>query len=202
MGYSEDLAYIHDAGFTELARNAGATVLRVLRRSKIRSGVVVDLGCGSGVLAEQLTRAGYEVLGIDISDGMLKLARKRAPEAQFVRDSIFRAKIPTCVAVTAIGECLNYLFDGRSDRRLPALFRRVYKALRPGGIFMFDIAVSGGRTSAKLYTVGKDWAVLVEKSVSGRGRLLVRKMTIFRKVGRLYRRGEEVHRQRLYAPKE
>src|SRR5439155_12912342 len=76
MPYDQDLAYIHDAGFTDLARNAAAVVLKLLRNHKLQNGLIVDLGCGSGVLAERLTRAGYNVLGVDISESMLKLARK------------------------------------------------------------------------------------------------------------------------------
>ena len=58
MFYNEDLAYIHDQGFTDTTRNAVQSVLQLLSRQKIKDGLVVDLGCGSGVLAEQLTRAG------------------------------------------------------------------------------------------------------------------------------------------------
>ena len=51
------------------------------------------------------------MLGVDISEAMLKLARKRAPETRFKRGSLFRTRVPKCAAVTAIGECANYLFD-------------------------------------------------------------------------------------------
>ena len=89
MSYNKDLAYIHDAGFTESARQAAATVLNLLREKKIKSGLVVDLGCGSGVLANRLTREGFDVLGVDISEAMLKLARKRprdpTPRRRLVR---------------------------------------------------------------------------------------------------------------------
>jgi 2-polyprenyl-3-methyl-5-hydroxy-6-metoxy-1,4-benzoquinol methylase len=80
MPYGEDLAYVHDVAFTDLARNAARTVLKLLRERKIAGGLVVDLGCGSGVLAERLMRAGYDVLGVDVSGAMLRLARKRAPK--------------------------------------------------------------------------------------------------------------------------
>ena len=79
MFYNEDLAYVHDQGFADTARNAALSVLQLLRAQKIKSGLVVDLGCGSGVLAERLIRAGYVVLGVDMSKAMLRLARKRAP---------------------------------------------------------------------------------------------------------------------------
>src|SRR5262245_7905127 len=69
--YGDDLAYIHDAGFGELARNAAPFLVEALRRRGICDGLVIDLGCGSGLLARGLSEAGYDVLGIDISSAMI-----------------------------------------------------------------------------------------------------------------------------------
>jgi hypothetical protein len=118
-----------------------------------------------------------------------------------VRGSLFRAKLPACVAVTAIGESINYLFEETASPSLAGLFRRIHMALRPGGFFVFDIATLR-QTSSKLYSIGSEWAVLVDKTVQPEKRLLVRKMTIFREIRRRYRRSEETHRQRLYDPEE
>jgi SAM-dependent methyltransferase len=201
MPYSKDLAYIHDADFTECARQAAATVLKLLREKKIKSGLVVDLGCGSGVLAGRLTRAGFDVLGVDISESMLKLARKRAPKARFKRGSLFRTRLPKSVAVTAIGECVNYLFDPRGTALLAHFFRRIYRALLPGGVFVFDIVEPGSTPKLSILHFegkNKDWVILVTKEQDARRRVLTRRMTIFRKVGRHYRRTQEVHLQTLY----
>lgn len=201
MPYNEDLAYIHDAGFTDSARQAAVTVLKLLREKRITSGLVVDLGCGSGVLADRLTREGFDVLGVDISEAMLKLARKRAPKARFRRGSLFRTRLPKAVAVTAIGECVNYLFDPRGVASLADFFRRAYRALLPGGVFVFDIVEAGGTPKPSILHFegkNKDWVILVTKEEDARRRVLTRRMTIFRKVGRHYRSTQEVHRQRLY----
>jgi SAM-dependent methyltransferase len=162
--YDEDLAYIHDSGFTDLARSAATTLLGALRKQKIRNGLVVDLGCGSGVLAERLTGAGYEVLGIDVSPAMLKIARRRAPRARFLRRSLFDLEIPGCVAVTAIGESLNYIFDNRGPSGLNSLFTRIHHALMPGGLLIFDLAGPGrGSKNPIVHTIGKHWAIPCEQ---------------------------------------
>src|SRR5262249_36502358 len=109
--YADDLAYIHDAGFADYAIKSDPGLLGILARAKISSGLVVDLGCGSGLWAQQLVRANYQVLGIDISEPMIRIARERAPRAEFRVESLFNASIPACSAVTSIGECLNYMFD-------------------------------------------------------------------------------------------
>ena len=196
QGYECDLAYVHDVGFGDFARKAAPGLLAVLRSTGIARGLVVDLGCGSGIWAAALVRRGYDVLGTDISKAMIRLARRRAPAARFVQASLLVADLPSCDAVTSIGECLNYTFDQRNTRReLHKLFRRVYDALRPGGVFVFDIA-EPGQTHRRSHSVGKDWAILFE--VEPMGDFLIRRMTTFRRLGKLYRRSQETHPMRLY----
>src|SRR6185295_13279808 len=113
----EDLAFIHDVGYGEFARTAAPGILDIFARHGISDGLVVDLGCGSGLWAEQLIARGFEVLGIDISEAMIRLARRRAPQAEFRVASLFQSDIPPCRAVTSLGECISYLFDTSNDNR-------------------------------------------------------------------------------------
>lgn len=202
--YDRDLAYIHDSGFGAFARNAGEAVLTMLQNAGIREGTVVDLGCGSGIWAERLVRAGYAACGIDISPDMIALARRRAPRARFEYASLLRAELPRCSAVTAMGECINYLFDRRSGAAaIPGLFRRVHDALKPGGMFILDVAASGRACGPPVKLVeGADWLALSMSREDVRTKVLTRRIVAFRRVGRLHRRSDEVHRLRLYKPEE
>jgi SAM-dependent methyltransferase len=200
-GYQEDLAYIHDTGFGFFATGAAPGLLAILRRCSVTGGLVVDLGCGSGLWARELIRAGYDVLGVDYSAAMIALARKKAPQAKFVHASYLKVDLPPCDAVTSIGECFNYLFDRYGEAELAALFGRVHQALRPGGVFIFDILEPGryrAGVPSRIYRTGEDWATLVEIEEDAARQELTRRITSFRRVGKLYRRSEEVHRQRLY----
>jgi SAM-dependent methyltransferase len=198
--YKDDLAYIHDVGFGDFARNSARGLLEILRRGSITAGLVVDLGCGSGLWARELSHAGYDVLGIDISAAMIAMARKRVPNGEFRVESLLKARLPKCDAVTSIGECFNYLFDrNNSINELRRLFRHIYSVLRPGGLLIFDIAQPGrGKGPRQKHREGRDWAVLVEVDEDTRSKILTRKITSFRKVGSLFSRDEEVHRLRLY----
>jgi SAM-dependent methyltransferase len=204
--YREDVAYIHDVGHAEFALETAPGILEILARNGVHKGLVVDLGCGSGLLARELLDAGYRILGIDISEAMIELARRRAPEAEFRVGSLFDADIPPCGAVTAISEVLNYMFDPENEERgLSRLFRRVHDALSPGGVFVFDVLGPGQvppGSKARGFRVGEDWAVLSEREEDAERRTMARRIVSFRKVGEHYRRDDEVHRVRLYDPSE
>jgi len=194
--YETDLAYIHDTGFGEFALRSSPGLLKLLRNNGVDRGLVVDLGCGSGIWARQLGFAGYDVLGVDSSPAMIRLARAKAPQAKFVIDSLATVKLPKCDAVTALGEAICYAFAAdENGAALERFFRRVWRALRPGGIFIFDVAPPSLLNG---HWTGDGWAVLVEKSIARECRLLTRHITTFRRVGRYYRRAEETHFVRLY----
>ncbi|MEH2175772.1 class I SAM-dependent methyltransferase [Nostoc sp.] len=142
--YKDDLAYIHDVGHSNYALKSAPGIIEILNQSGIRDGLVVDLGCGSGLSAQELTKANYRVLGIDISESMIKIARKRVPDAEFRVESFFKAEISPCHAVISIGECFNYLFDpDPHSQMLVELFDRIYNALASGGVLIFDVRIVG-----------------------------------------------------------
>ncbi|MGE0606707.1 MAG: class I SAM-dependent methyltransferase [Pirellulales bacterium] len=200
-GYRDDLAYIHHVGFTSFATLAAPWIIETLRQRGSKSGRVIELGCGSGVLAEGLAAAGFNVTGYDLSVAMIDMARARVPQACFHVGSFLDVKLSPCAAVIAQGEVLNYLFDRRNKKSpLPRLFRQVYAALQPGGLFLFDIAEPGraGKSGiSRGYGEGPDWACLFTAEEDRQGQLLTRTITSFRRLGDHYRRDEEIHRLRL-----
>jgi SAM-dependent methyltransferase len=180
-------------------------LVRILRANRVRRGLVVDLGCGAGVLARELTAAGYDVLGVDISPDMIAIARRKAPGARFIVASLSGFELPPCDAVISIGECLNYAFDGPPSRKsLAGLLNRVRQALRPGGVLIFDVAGPARAPGEKRrgWSQGEDWAVLVETTAARGRRTLKRDIICFRKAGRVWRRSREAHVLRLFCRDE
>jgi SAM-dependent methyltransferase len=195
--YKTDLAYIHDAGFGAFARHAGPAIVRMLRQAGIRRGLVVELGCGGGVVAERLTRARYDVLGLDISPAMIRRARRRAPLATFRVASLADAAIPACAAVVAVGEVVTYVPGG-----LPVLRRflaRAHAALPPGGLLLFDFITSHrGRIYPAKTISGRGWRLVARADVDRARRILTRRMAMIRTVNGRTRRAGETHRVRIY----
>jgi 2-polyprenyl-3-methyl-5-hydroxy-6-metoxy-1,4-benzoquinol methylase len=198
--YLTDLAYIHDRGFGDLANGVASQVVRILNRHGIRRGRIVEAGCGSGILARHLADAGHDVIGIDASPAMIRLARVRAPNARFRVASVTTASIPRCDAVIAIGEVTTYL---RSGRAVQQFISRVRTALRPGGLFLFDFIESGERRHYPPKSRGGEgWAIVAQADLSRNRRVITRRLTMFRKVGRRYRKSRETHRVRVYPREE
>lgn len=198
MNYGEDLAWVHHTGFSEFARSAAPGIIAILRRHGIEGGLVVDAGCGSGVLSRALTEAGYEVFGFDYAPAMIAIAREVAPRARFEVASFVSVELPPCRALLAIGEILMYLSDPSNTlEALRAFFARVHAALAPGGMLLFDVGRDGAYPpKGSTHTVGEGWEVYVEKWLSGN--VLHRRVITYREG----RRSEEMHEARLYAREE
>jgi SAM-dependent methyltransferase len=198
--YQNDLAYIHDTGFGGFARGSSPGLLSLFRQNGITEGLVVDLGCGSGIWARELADAGHPVIGVDISPAMIDLARRRVPEARLHVGSFTRFPIPACRAVTALGEVFNYLFDPENSlRTLRRVCERVFHALTPNGLLVFDVAEPDRcKGITQRFVEGEDWTCLVEIRRDVAKQQLTRRIVSFRKVGDTYRRHEETHTQQLY----
>ena len=203
--YGADLARIHDSGFGHIARAAAPVLLAALREAGIDGGLIVDLGCGSGIASEIFAQAGYDVLGIDLSPDILALARARVPGAEFRAGSFADVEIPPCVAVAGIGEIFGYCADERnSDDVREQLFTRIHVALAPRGVLLFDLAGPARAPAgmAKSFVEGEGWTVLVETSVQGAR--LTRRIVSFIEEGAQqptrYRRDVEAHLLDLVEP--
>jgi SAM-dependent methyltransferase len=199
--YGRDLAHVHDDGFGAFARDAAPALLALLRERGIRGGLVVDLGCGSGIWAAALLDAGYDVLGVDVSAEMLEIARRRAPRARFARGSLFDTPLPRCAAITSIGECVTYGSDRAAGRAaFVALLRRAHEALETGGLLVFDV-VTPERPARRSWTEGEDWVVCADGRPGPVAGTYRREITTFRRHdGDDWRRSDEVHDVWVYDP--
>ncbi|HUP65607.1 MAG TPA: class I SAM-dependent methyltransferase [Thermoanaerobaculia bacterium] len=201
--YAEDLAWVHHEGFGQFALKAAPWIIRNLRGAGFESGRIVDLGCGSGLLARELTAAGYEVFGIDGSAAMVELARTVAPEAAFEVGTAAGSTLPPCQAIVALGEVLAYAPAGEGGREsLGRFLARARQALPPGGLLLFDLLIRGREKLAhRDWTEGPDWAVLIDVDESDE-EFLVRTITTYRRIGESFRRSRETHLVRIFERKE
>lgn len=124
--------------------NYGATVefyKQIWRREGCSPRTAVDLACGTGSVSLLLAQEGLRVTGVDLSEEMLTVAQQKAQELSspplFVCQSLQAMHLPRGVdlAVCAL-DSLDYILDPEDCAEA---IRRVYRALNPGGIFIFDV---------------------------------------------------------------
>lgn len=193
--YDTDLALVHHLGFDFHAHGCADGVIAALEPVRARDGLVLELGCGSGLLTRHLVDAGHRVIATDASPAMLELARSVVPDAQDIRRLVLPDDpLPMVDAVVSVGHALNYLPDEAAVQRgLVA----IAKALRPGGVVAIDLCDlrwgQARREQPNLGRAGDDWAIITEFSLPSPN-LYVREMTTFiRNDDGSWRRGHERH---------
>ena len=113
----------------------------LLQREGLSPRSVVDLACGTGSLTVRLTQKGYKVMGVDLSEDMLTVASQKAwdlgLQIPFVRQPLEKLYLHRGVDLAVCGlDSLDYITDPACCKRA---IERIYKALNPGGCFIFDV---------------------------------------------------------------
>ena len=101
---------------------------------------VLDVGCGTGLpTARQLVDAGFDVTGIDLSDGMLQLARRDVPMAAFRQLDVadLPAKGVAEDGYEAVVAFFSLLMLTRDE--IPVTLRKLRTLLTPGGYFLLSM---------------------------------------------------------------
>jgi SAM-dependent methyltransferase len=100
-----------------------------------RGELILDAGCGTGRNLRSIAEAGGQPIGIDLSIGMLKVAKRNLPNAPLAVADLqkpypFRVAQFDAVLCALIGEHLD---------DLPATFREMNQVLKPGGRLVFSV---------------------------------------------------------------
>ena len=178
--------------------------MEILRREDVNPRTVVDLACGTGSVTAILARMGYPVLGIDMSEEMLTEAAMKTmdlePMPRFVCQKLQELKLPRAVdmAVCAL-DSLDYITDPDDCKEA---IRRIYKALNPGGIFIFDV-----NTPQKLRAM--DGQVFLDEDddvycvwrgeFDDETNVCTYWMDLFQRQGKVWNRSYEEHREYAYS---
>lgn len=97
----------------------------------------MDLACGTGVLCQALKARGIESSGMDLSEGMIAIAKANDPQIPYeVADMIAFCPARQYDLVTCTGDAVNHI-AALAD--VAQIFRNVYAYTAPGGWFVFDI---------------------------------------------------------------
>ena len=185
----------------------GATVAfywELLRREGLQPRTAVDLACGTGSVAWLLAEKGLAVTAVDMSREMLCVASQKADNAHnrplFVCQKLQELRLPKGVdlAVCAL-DSLDYITNPDDCRKA---IGRIYKALNPGGCFIFDV-----NTPEKLRAMDgqifldedDDVYCVWQGSFDEESNICTYEMDLFQRVGNTWQRSFEEHKEYAYS---
>ena len=136
--YSDVFCKVYNAfGWNYYPEIFGEQLLEWLQRNRLQPRTSIDLACGTGILCEILQKSGIQASGMDLSTGMIEIARERNPGISYdVADMITYCPDKQFDLVTCTGDALNHI---RELSDIANIFRNVYAYTSPGGYFVFDI---------------------------------------------------------------
>ena len=187
----------------------GKNICGILKRYGIRDGLVLDLGCGTGAMTEILSRAGYDMIGVDNSVDMLEAALEKKEISgsdilYLLQDMREFELYGTVRAAVRVCDSVNYITE---PEELLQVFRLVNNYLDPGGIFLFDLntlykyeKILGESVIAENRDEG---SFIWENWYDPEDRINEYDLTLFiREEKDLYRKYQETHFQRAYSIEE
>jgi SAM-dependent methyltransferase len=193
--YRSDLALVHDLGFAAHADRCAPGILALLEPVRRRRGLVLEVGCGTGLLTRHLVDAGHRVLATDASPAMLERARRAVPDAEEIRRLVLPDDpLPSADAIVSVGHVVNYLPDlAAVTRALVAMAG----ALEPGGVLAIDLCDlaygEARRDSPDLARVADGWAIISRMSIPRPDRCVREITTFVRAADGCWRRDDERH---------
>lgn len=134
----------HELKFKPLDRE----VLNLFAQRVEGTGMVCDLGCGPGQVARYLTDRSIQVVGMDLSAGMLDQARLLSPDIPFRQANMFELPVDDeCWS----GIAAFYSIIHSPREQVPALLLEWKRVLRPGGWLLLSFHLGMGSGWAHQY---------------------------------------------------
>jgi ubiquinone/menaquinone biosynthesis C-methylase UbiE len=169
----------------------------------VRPRVLVDLACGTGNSTVPWVSRGRLVVGVDRSEAMLRVARRKSSAVRWHHQDLTRLRLAERAdAVTCHFDALNHVLR---EAELQRVFDNVARILVPGGLFQFDLNTRhmlrwlGGRQ--KIFRAGRHWYVADNAFDPATGVATFRQHW-FVAQGPLYRRMEITVRERAYEDRD
>jgi len=169
---------------------------------------MVDLACGTGTVAIGLAQDGWRVYAVDVSAQMLAQARAKVTsddlDLYWSQQDMRRLVLPERVHLaTCLYDSMNYMLT--SDDLL-ASFRRVFDALLPGGLLLFDMNTAWAFASLwddeTYFTDSDELSVIIRGAYDSRRQQASVVVTCFQRMGDLYRKIVERHTEQAYPPEQ
>ena len=206
----QEFARVYDEFMETIPYTEWADHIETLwRMFDLKPELVLDMACGTGGLAIELSKRGYDLIGTDLSSEMLEEAREKAAVEgenillvhQDMRDLELFGTVDTILCTC---DSLNYVLEEEGIREV---FHRVAQYLEPNGLFLFDVnteykyqQILADHTFADTYD---DAAFIWQNQYDPKTRLNEYLVNFFiEEEEGCYQRFEELHVQKAYTQEE
>jgi SAM-dependent methyltransferase len=140
--YGDFSRYYDLLGWNIFSKNAASRLEAFFRLRGEKPGTILDLACGTGELEKRLSRYKIKFTGVDISPGMIRVAKRKYPQGRFIVGDAARARLDRKFdMVLLLFDSANHL---SSFSQLLKTFNNARRHLKDGGFFIFDFLTSGG----------------------------------------------------------
>lgn len=180
-------------------------LIGLLQEYGVDDGLILELGCGTGSVTQRLARAGYDMIGADISADMLDIAMEKREASgldilYLLQDMREFELYGTVRAVVSICDSMNYILE---EEELLQVFKLVNNYLDPKGIFIFDLNTGKKYRDMGETTIAEnreEASFIWENYYDEEEQINEYDLTLFiRDEDGRYDRFEEFHEQRAYA---
>ncbi len=200
----DPFALIYNRGMAEdFCRRAWPVVEKLLLSRIPQHARILDLCCGSGQMARELSERGYRVIGLDGSAQMIAIAKQNAPQADFVlADARTFSLAPKFDGVIS---SFNSLAHAANVDELTGILRNARQALKPENWLLFDLSMEGAYTSKWRGSFGDahpDAAWIVRPSYDSDTRTATNSVTVFRRNRADWQRDDFTIHQRCFSEDE
>ena len=183
-------------------------IVMLLKKYGVKDGLVCELGCGTGSITRRLSKAGYDMIGIDVSADMLEVAMYDHMEENngilYLNQDMREMELyGTVGAFVCVCDSMNYLL---TEEDLLKTFRLANNYLEAGGVFIFDMKTEyefgvkmGNRT---IVDNREDGTLIWENRFDPRTKENRYDITVYDPIPEeegIYERIDETHVQKAYA---
>ena len=204
-----NFAYIYDKLMYDIDYKKWADYIEdIFKKNQVRPSMILDLGCGTGNFCIEMSKRGYEMIGLDLSVDMLNCAKekslKEGADILYLNQNMTNFELyGTVDVIVCLMDSMNYITNKKEMNRL---FKLVANYLNPDGLFIFDVntqyKLSEVLADNVFYDVSEQLSYIWQNRYDEKRKICEFDLTFFIKNGCNYERHDEVHYERVYSNEE
>ncbi len=179
---------------------------KIWTKYDLKPELVCEIGCGTGNITQRLANKGYDMIGIDLSEDMLMVARDKNYDNEtdimyLMQDMRSFELFGTVSCVLSICDSLNYI---KTEKDLLQVFKLVDNYLDPNGLFIFDLNTKhkfkNVYANNTFTDINEDGAYIWDNNYNEEKNINEYNVTFFLKdeENEVYYKYEEFHEERAY----